>query len=388
MAGRRHRSRRACIRKRRHERRHGRKTVRRILGHGPQDGTPHVRRQSLAHAVELRRLFVQVHAQEFLHRDITERPQPAEQLEREDAKRILVGTAVGLVAAPLLGRHVRRRPYDSRVRSGGGRRRVPGEGACDAKVRHQGVPAFRKQDVRRLDVPMYNALSVRIVQRGGHLAQQSNRGLGGNRALVGDERFQAAAADETHGVKRRAVALPNREDRHDMRVIEPGRETRLTLEARERLGIEQGIECEHLERDFPVERHFPRTEDDAHAAAPDERAQLVGVADLRLQPLPHTLSALSIVSAARNDRAAPRAGRGERVERDAALRTLRGDPGGRGDGVERVGSAGSVGHVAGTGVILSTSEGAFLLEGPEHPQGCAGRVRAVQRSTPAGNSSC
>ncbi len=78
---------------------------------------------------------------------------------------------------------------------------------------------------------------------------------------------QRLAFDILHRVKVDAALAADREDRHDIRVVQLGGGLGLDLKPAQLLGIERGREGEHLERHLAVERDLLGLEDDAHAAA-------------------------------------------------------------------------------------------------------------------------
>ena len=79
--------------------------------------------------------------------------------------RELIGPAVHLEAGHLLGGHVVGRPEElSRARE------TPGREARDAEVEDLGLPVLHEHDVGRLDVPVDDAVLVRVVERQRQLA--------------------------------------------------------------------------------------------------------------------------------------------------------------------------------------------------------------------------
>ncbi len=95
-----------------------------------------------------------------------------QQLVHDDAETVEIGTAVERAAARLLGTHVVRRADD-----GAGTRHARGRivRACDAEIGQCGGTVLAQQDVVGLHVAMHEALAVRVVQRLGHFAHDTQR---------------------------------------------------------------------------------------------------------------------------------------------------------------------------------------------------------------------
>ena len=72
--------------------------------------------------------------------------------------------------------------------------------------------------------------------------------------------------DELHDVVVQPVLLADAEDRHDVGVVQPCSGPRLTLEAGQLAGVEQGVVGQDLQGHVPAERLLLGLVDDAHAA--------------------------------------------------------------------------------------------------------------------------
>lgn len=68
---------------------------------------------------------------------------------------------------------------------------------------------------------------------------------------VGEDRFQIAAVNESHVDVEATVDLTEVVDRHDMRLVEHRRRTRLTLETLPKLAVGGQVRRQHLDRDHP-----------------------------------------------------------------------------------------------------------------------------------------
>ncbi len=150
----------------------------------------------------------------------------------EDApKGIDIGAPVDRFAAELLGRDVVERA-DPLAGRGRARRRCPAFG--HAEVREVGVlaPAVpRDQHVGRLHVAMHEPALMSRVQRRPDLLHQSRRPPGFQPPGCGDLHAQVHALDEPHRDVGHTVLLTGPIHRHDVWVIDRGREARLAYEA-------------------------------------------------------------------------------------------------------------------------------------------------------------
>ena len=97
---------------------------------------------------------------------------------RSGAEREHVGAGVGLPALDLFGRHVRHRADDQALRGQRGiqprgfavpRRR---NGLGQAEIEQAGA-ALREHDVARFQVPVHDAVAMRMVERSGNLGAVS-----------------------------------------------------------------------------------------------------------------------------------------------------------------------------------------------------------------------
>ena len=131
------------------------------------------------------------------------------------------------------------------------------------------------EDVRRLHVTVDEPTGVGGVQRGRDLAHESERPFGVERRVTREERAQVRALHVTHGDIEMAVRLPRVVDRYDVGVIETGGKLRFTEEARAEALVLRLLGRDQLERDRSSEPRVERPVDDAHAAAPEDRFDLV-----------------------------------------------------------------------------------------------------------------
>ena len=121
-------------------------------------------------------------------------------------------------------------------------------------------------DVVRLDVPVDDAVAVRIAERGEDLPRVGDRD--GHRAepARADQLLERATLDVLHDDVVRAVRLAAVEDRDDVRVREAGRVGRLSAEALDELLVVRVPRVEHLDRDPASELLVLGEVDVGHAA--------------------------------------------------------------------------------------------------------------------------
>jgi hypothetical protein len=81
--------------------------------------------------------------------------------------------------------------------------------------------------------------------------------------------IQPQTLDELHRVIMQAIVLADAEDRHDVRVMQPGCRMSLAPEALEICWRKRGMEREDLERHVPAQRFLHRFVDDTHTSPGD-----------------------------------------------------------------------------------------------------------------------
>jgi hypothetical protein len=221
-------------------------------------------------------------------------------LKRQDAGRHLIqdgtereqiGARVGELAARLLGRHVRHRaqrrarrgqvdPAAGFVRRAGARSRLAGTvDLREPEVEDLHLPARVHEDVRRLDVPVDDALRVCRLERVGHLGGHVHE-LRGVESPASDQVRQRLALEQLHHDEVLPLVLVDGVDGADVRVVEGGGRPRLALEALERLRVAPEIGRQELQRDPATQLRVLRLVDHAHAPAAERPDDFV-VRDVR-----------------------------------------------------------------------------------------------------------
>lgn len=124
-----------------------------------------------------------------------------------------------------------------------------------------------EQDVLRLDVPVHDALEVRVSQRPRDLLEQLRRFARRQRSAGAHPLGQRFALDVRHHEEDEVADLLDGIDGDDVGVGEPGRGLRLAQEPLPERGLRRHGLWQELDRHRPVERDVTRQEDDAHPAA-------------------------------------------------------------------------------------------------------------------------
>ena len=119
---------------------------------------------------------------------------------------------------------------DASVRS----RTVRADG--DPEVRQVRVALVVDEDVGRLDVAVDDTRAVRRLQRAAELIDHRG-GLRGAQGAVFEDGRQAPASHQPHHEVRRIGLAPVVVERNDVRVLEPGDQLRLGLEATDEVGV-------------------------------------------------------------------------------------------------------------------------------------------------------
>ena len=202
-----------------------------------------------------------------LNRSPAERRFAGQHLVKHRAERVHVGALVDvLLSHGLLGCHVLRSSEgEARLRHARLARVMHGE--RDAKVGDDGA-AVLQEHVLRLDVAMYDAVAVRVVERAGHLGRDSER-LGNCELLFRVEPVaKSVALDERHHVEEQAIRGAAVEQRQDVRMLQ--RRRRLDLSEEAVAADHRGeIRVKDLDRDGTIVLQVVRGVDGRHAALPE-----------------------------------------------------------------------------------------------------------------------
>ena len=215
---------------------------------------------------------------------------PAEHFVEHHAHRVDVRALIHVHAALLLRSHVVWRAHDEAgLGGGGGFRRRFGQ-PRQAKVRDLHMALGVHHDVGRLDVPVHDALPVRVGQRRADLPGERQRLLGIEPDLVNDL-VQIRALDEFHDEEKVALRrLAEVMHGKDVRVVEPGHGPGLAHKTVHEILAHADLQRQDLDRDKAVQRDLPRLVHRAHPAAPEHLRHLVvrkkprHVGDLRRDP--------------------------------------------------------------------------------------------------------
>ena len=195
-----------------------------------------------------------------------ERAPSAQELERDNGKRVAVARGCRVLALCLLGREVAGRA-EHRARH---RQRVHSGGAGDSEVRDVDVVVPVEQEVRRLDVSVDDAMAVGGVERRGRLPEPFERLPDLLGAVYTDPVLEGTAAQVLHDDEGPLRVLADVEDRDDVRLPgQPRRRQRLACEPSSDRVVARVAVGEQLDRDGAPERRVGRAVDLAHSSARD-----------------------------------------------------------------------------------------------------------------------
>ena len=223
-----------------------------------------------------RRLAVQDGVEDDGRRPSRERLLAGHHLVEDQAEREDVGARIERLSACLLGRHVgggaEREALGREHHLGHRRVAVVRVGTAreqrhlgQAEVEHLHQAAAGHEDVRGLDVTVQHALRVRRVDRRGNLEREVEHGVDRHR-VPADRLGERAPVEQLHGEEALPLALLDRVDRADVRVVQRRRRARLAQEALDGGRRRRQLGRQELERDDPAEAEILGLVDDTHAA--------------------------------------------------------------------------------------------------------------------------
>ena len=160
-------------------------------------------------------------------------------------------------------------------------RAVPGAGAADrlrdAEVGDDGG-ALSKEHVLRLDVAMHHALTVRVRERLGDVAQNGNDVVQRKQPVSIEPRTERLAINERHRVVEQLATDRRGEQRHDVRMLEARRQLDLTTKT---LGADplRELGCEDLHDDASAQRPLFGKKNARHSTTAELPLDGVDVAD-------------------------------------------------------------------------------------------------------------
>ena len=226
------------------------------------------------HEARVRRLLVKDLVNERRQGVCREGFAQRQRLIQDDAEGEDVGSGVQLFALDLLGRHVRGRTHHL---TGGRELRVADQELPDPEVRDLRRKRRREQDVRGLHVAVQHPALVRVREGLGHFGHDADPVAHREARGVGQALREAPPLYELHGEVERALILADVEHRHDVRVRQAGRRTRLVQEQ----GVERGallgrdLHIEGLDGDQPRQQRVVRGVHRTEPALADAELQRV-----------------------------------------------------------------------------------------------------------------
>jgi len=172
---------------------------------------------------------------------------PGHRLIQHRCERIQVGPRRHLLAQGLLWRHIQQR---ARLRAGRAVEpivaRLPHVG--QAEIGQLEMAFLGDQDVLRLDVAMDDVARVECFQRMAHVRRNSEQRRTVERAAFAHQVVQIPTRQVFHDQEDGIPLLPQRERRHDIRMVEAGRQPRLADEPFARARLRERLGAQLLDR--------------------------------------------------------------------------------------------------------------------------------------------
>ena len=155
---------------------------------------------------------------------------------------------------------------------------VPESGRRSAPTSAAGRSGSARAAVARASAPRLASSGGGPIGRAGALDQTAS-GFDapsfGRRAEIANDLGQRSPLDELHGVEVHAAVGADREDRHDVAMVQIGRRLRLGLKPQEVPRVHRRGERQYLQGDPAAERNLHRLVDDSHAASANLSDDLV-----------------------------------------------------------------------------------------------------------------
>jgi hypothetical protein len=185
---------------------------------------------------------------------------------------------IGVLAARLLGAHVRGRAARGFYLGVRGHRRLTAAGSWyafrESEVEHLDEAVARERDIVGLQVAVDDAAIVRSFDRAGNLQRDLQSGLDAQRSSVQPIR-ERLAVDELEHQHLAAVVVFDAVNRGDVRMINSRNDGRFPLEPCDSPGVGREIGRQCLQRDVAFQLRIASAIDLAHSAAADDGEHFV-----------------------------------------------------------------------------------------------------------------
>ena len=149
----------------------------------------------------------------------------------------------------------------------------------DAEISDLDHVVVRNHDVLRFDVPVDDAMGVRVLQCLADLRGVVQRLDGAEYTMLRHALLERLAFDKLHDDILRLPAVADIVDRDDIRLREHGDRVRLRLEAVFQLSVRRHFIAQDLDGDIAVQLVAHGLVNDRHAAAADDLQDLVAVVE-------------------------------------------------------------------------------------------------------------
>ena len=258
------------------------KPLLRRFGETAQDRAFQLRREVRIQGARRRRSLLDVGQGDGQIRFGFERHTAGGHLVQHRAQAVHVRLRHGFAAPHNFGRDVVDRAHDC----AGTRQAAGSQCFGDAEVGQPRSTVLTQEHVLGFDVAVDQALAVRVLEcRGQSRADRTDLTVRERRGAT-DAVLQVATLDQLHDDERRARfrVLADVVDRHDVRMAQARRGTRLASKALEGLGIACVLRVQQLDGYAPIQQRILRLPDGRHPAPRD-------LADQTVAPAEHALAA-------------------------------------------------------------------------------------------------
>ena len=147
----------------------------------------------------------------------------------------------------------------------------------DAEISDLDHVVVCNHDVLRLNIPVDDAVGMRVLQRLADLRGVVQRLCGAEYTVLRHALLECFALNELHDDILRLAAVADIVNRDDIRLREHGDRVRLRLEAVFQFGVRRHLIAQDLDGDIAVQLVAHGLVNDRHAAAADDLQDLVAV---------------------------------------------------------------------------------------------------------------
>ncbi len=150
-----------------------------------------------------------------------------------------------------------------------------------------------EQDIRRLDVPVYDVVAVGVGQGIGHFAGDPHRLLDRERTLGDQQIPEGLTRGERHHVVEAATSFAGVVQGENVRVLQGGCDLDLAIES---IPADRGrqLRLEDLDRDIPIMAKIPCAKHDRHSATTDLLHNVKSIGERSPEPVEKILHGIPV----------------------------------------------------------------------------------------------